>query len=97
MPGKARRKRGRQPPTRKTRIRRPIHDAAPATVSAESDESVMTDAPSNAVAPVVGVSSKGAAAQTPIRHSHIGAELRTIGILAVLMVIVLVVLKLVIG
>jgi len=55
---------------------------------------VEEDAPL-AATPVVDVSPKAATARQSIQYPYIGTELRTIGILAVLMLVVLVVLKLV--
>ena len=92
MPGKSRRKRGRQPPTRKAQGRRQSPDVAQAPAPAGS---VVAGVSPDAVAPAVGVSSKAVAAHQSVRHPYIGAELRTIGILAMLMLVVLVVLKLV--
>ncbi len=57
--------------------------------------SVEAGAPPDAVTRAAGVSSKGATARQSVRHPYIGAELRMIGILAVLMLVTLVVLKLV--
>jgi hypothetical protein len=93
MPGKSRRKRGRQPPARKTQNRRQSSDVEQAAVPAGS---VVARAPLTA-APEASVSPKVAAARQAIRHPYIGTELRTIGTLAVLMLVVLVVLKLVLN
>ncbi len=93
MPGKSRRKRGRQPPARKALSPRQVLDARQTVAPGGSVEA---GAPLAAV-PAVGVSSKAVPAQQPVRYPYIGAELRMTGILAVLMLVVLVVLKLVIG
>ncbi len=93
MPSKSRRKRGGRPPARKALSPRQVLGARQA---AAPGGSVEAGAPLAAV-PAVAVSPKVVAARQSIRHPYIGAELRTIGILAVLMLVVLVVLKLVIG
>ncbi len=95
MPGKSRRKRGRQPPARKAQGRRQSPGAGQAAAPGGPGRPVEASAPLDAVAPAVGASSKAVTARQPVRHPYIGAELRTIGILAVLMLAVLVVLKLV--
>ncbi len=97
MPGKSRRKRGRQPAARKAQSPRQgpgVGQAAAPGRFGGPGRPGDAGAPL-AAAPVAGVSPKVATAHQPIRHPHIGAELRTIGILAVLMLVVLVVLKLV--
>ena len=92
MPGKSRRKRGRQPAARKAQGRRHSSGVGQATAPGGSVEA---GAPPDAVTPAVGVSSKAVTARQSVRHPYIGVELRTIGILAVLMLATLVVLKLV--
>ena len=99
MPGKSRRKRGGKPPARKARSPRQGLGVRQAAAPGESDgsgQSVEAGAPL-AAAPAIGVSPKVATARQSIRHPYIGAELRTIGVLAVLMLVVLVVLKLVVS
>ncbi len=93
MPGKSRRKRGRQPPTRKNQSRRQSRGVGQTPAPAGSVEA---RAPL-AASPTAGVSSKVATVRQSVRHPYTGAELRTIGVLAVLMLVVLVVLKLVLA
>ena len=95
MPGKSRRKRGRQPAARKAQGRLQSPGAGQAAAPGGSGRSVEASSPPVAVTPAAGVSSKTVAARQPVRYLYIGAELRTIGILGVLMLVTLVVLKLV--
>ncbi len=101
MPGKSRRKRGRQAAARKAQSHRQGPGVGQAGAPGRPGRFIEQGtppaaAPAVATAPAAGVSPEVATAHQPIRHPYIGAELRTIGILAVLMVVVLIVLKLVI-
>ena len=80
MPAQSRRTRSRRPAARKTQSRQQDAGAVPAATPA---------------APAANDTPKAVAASQPIRNPYIAAELKTIGILAVLMLVVLVLLKLV--
>ena len=80
MPAQSRRTRSRRPAARKPQSRQQDAGAVPATTPA---------------APAANDTPKAVVASQPIRNPYIAAELKTIGILAVLMLVVLVLLKLV--
>jgi hypothetical protein len=84
MPQKSRRQRGRQPQVRK----------APGPGRQQTTTSTKSAA---AVPPAAAASTGTAVAQKSIRHPYIAAELKTIGILAIVMFAVLIVLKLVLN
>ena len=93
MPGKSRRKRSRAPQTRKARSgQRPA-----AAVQAPA-----ADVPSGPMSrphgsPPTAQAAQSEAPSAPIRYPHMAVELRTIGILAAVMIAVLLVLYAVLG
>jgi hypothetical protein len=88
MAGKSRRKRAKQTQHRKIDVRQRYTTAAQMPVTPRPSESVtQPEAPS----PPVTVPRQPTTTET-IRHPYIAAELRTIGILAVIMVITLIIL-----
>ncbi len=92
MPGKSRRRRGKQGPARKARGRQ----QRPATGQATAPPGhVESGIPQDTVTPAPGASLSAPPARQAVRHPFIGVELRAIGILAVLMLVVLFALKLV--
>lgn len=88
MPGKSRRKRGKLPQSRKARsgqrpvaaIRAPAASVPRGAVSRPDSSSPVAEAPLSA------------APASPIHYPYIGVELRTIGILAAVMIVTLFVL-----
>jgi len=88
MPGKSRRKRSKEAQRRKIDVRQRPTTAAQMPVTPQPGESV---AQPEASPPPVIVPRQTTTTQT-IRHPYIASELRTIGILAGIMVIVLVIL-----
>jgi len=80
MPGKSRHKRGRQPQSRKAKTRQRHVDARVSAVVAPPGPVSQPYATS----PVVETP-RTAAPPSPIQHPYITTELRTIGILAVIM------------
>ncbi len=95
MPSKSRRGRGKYSPQSKKRKDRPSRPAMPVQQSAvaQTRESVSSPDVSVPLARVLTPMAKPAAG----RYPHIATELRTIGILAGIMLIVLVVLALVLS
>ncbi|HEY33138.1 MAG TPA: hypothetical protein G4O10_08545 [Dehalococcoidia bacterium] len=90
MAGKSRRKRVKQAQRRKIETRQRTTAAAPVPITPQPNESA---APPEASSPPVTAPRQPASTQT-IRHPYIGAELRTIGILAGIILITLIILYL---
>lgn len=80
MPGKSRSKRGRQPQSKKAKSRQ-RHVATQVSAAVASPGQVSQQ---YVTSPVVGTP-RPTASPSPIQHSYITAELRTISILAAIM------------
>jgi len=88
MPGKSKRKRGRYSQSKKARSRQRPTSVAQAEVASTSRQPV-----SGPAAPPLPARARPAAAPLPIQHPYITGELRIIGVLAVLMIVILFVLR----
>ncbi len=91
MPGKSRRKRGKHIQASKTRSRQHAGPAAQVQATSKTPEPVFR----NTAAPRDASVTRPSASPGVIQHPYITSELRTIGVLTVIMIIILFVLYIV--
>jgi len=91
MPGKPKRKRGKHVQTGKTRSRKHVGPAAQVQATSRTPEPVFR----NTTAPRDTAAIRPSASHGVIQHPYIATELRTIGILAAIMITTLFVLYIV--
>lgn len=94
MPGKSRRRRGKPSYRSKERIGRPEQPVAPAREPSAAKTVAPVASPHVSVKPVRAPAST---AKSVFQHTHIATELKTIGILAGIMLVILVGLALVLS